>query len=160
MFQPFDLWILLLNKGVQIFIYCQAQFQQAIAIAIELRQPYNHMLTKPSQANPTRNSFQMLPFGSICKFYTHQRPGTLSWDIFCKDLTPQYFGTNAGISVGLFQLTCRPKIWVVRGASPQFLFCFCWTNIFFFGPKFFSDQFFFLPKFFSNKFFFTKIFLD
>ena len=43
-------------------IYCQAQFQQAIAVAIELRQHYNHMLTDPDRPDPEQFQYAALCF--------------------------------------------------------------------------------------------------
>ena len=56
-------------------INCQAQFQKAVAVAIELRKHYNHMLTAPSRTGIVPMYCTMFPFATFFLdpqfFWTH-----------------------------------------------------------------------------------------
>ena len=49
--------------------YCQAQFQQAIAAAFELRQPYNHYETDLTPRDPTPPDPEQLTDGVLGWFF-------------------------------------------------------------------------------------------
>ena len=119
-------------------IFCLAQFQQAIAVAFELRKHYNHIVTKPSQPGIVLICCTMLPIATFIYLINDQNIVAKvighCWEthgILLRMFSTRIFGTRASVAVCHLQVVDR-------------------QNKNFFFQTFFLTKFFFAPTFLRN----------